>query len=351
MTNTQLRKQHPWYSFDRVFSYNSPWTMVCGGRGIGKTFGAKTYVVKRALRDNKQFIYVRRYKPDISLGKDEFFKDIAYQWPDYDFRVDGNKAQAAHMATRDDKKREWLTLGYFIALSISQSFKSVPFPLVETIIYDEFILEKNGSQYIPNEATVFMNFYNTVDRYQDKTRVLFLSNAVSINNPYFLMYKIKPDDESNEYTQYGKLDDGRHYLTVHFPESADFQASVAKTAFGQFIAGTEYADYAVSNEFADNNDQLIEFKDSEARYAFSLQTKSGTFSVWTNARTDKWYALARQPRNTTMYTTEPAFMDETKTLLINSDRILQMLRTAFRKGMLKFDEPSTRNAMLDVFKR
>lgn len=351
MTNTELRKQHPWYSFDKAMSYNSPWLMVCGGRGIGKTFGAKTKVVMKALRDGEEFIYVRRYKPDISLGKDEFFSDIAYQWPDYDFRVDGNKAQASHMAKRDDKKREWQTLGYFIALSVSQSFKSVPFPRVRTMIYDEFILEKNGSQYIPNEAAVFLNFYNTVDRYQDRTRVLFLSNAVSINNPYFIRFKIKPADETGELSHYGKLDDGRHFLTTHFPESAEYQASVMKTAFGQFIAGTDYADYAVGNEFSDNNDQLIGFKDAEARYVFSLQTKTGTFSVWTNSFTDKWYALARQPKNTKMYTTEPDKMDENKTLLINSDRILQMLRTAFRKGMLKFDEPSTRNAMLDVFKR
>src|SRR3954471_4581510 len=106
-----------------------------------------------------------------------FFADIEAMFPDHDFRVMGYEAHMSPVKDRDQKKREWQVIGYFIALSTAQSVKSTAFPKVTKIIFDEFIAEKGATQYLTDEVTRLLNFYMTVDRGQDKTVVFMLSNA------------------------------------------------------------------------------------------------------------------------------------------------------------------------------
>ncbi|MDV2687714.1 phage DNA encapsidation protein, partial [Alkalihalophilus lindianensis] len=60
--------------------------------------------------------------------------------------------------------------------------------------YDEFILEKGNVQYLRDEVAAFNNFYSTVDRYQERVVAYLLANAVSMNNPFFIEWNIRPDE-------------------------------------------------------------------------------------------------------------------------------------------------------------
>lgn len=336
-----------YYNYDKLFSYNGTFNFLVGARGLGKSFGAKDRAVDRALKFGEQFIYVRRYKDELATGRDSFFADLVSRGKHtgWDFKFIGMKCLAAPSSTREEKKRQWKIIGYFIPLSIAQTMKSVSFPEVKLIIFDEFIIEKGNIQYLHNEVIAFQNFYSTVDRNEDRVRVLFLANSVSIMNPYFIAYKIRPD-ESKEFVT-------RHegFVVVHFPRAEEFKNAVMGTKFGRFISGTEYADYAVGNQFQDNKDSLIAFKGSEARYMYSLECKQGTFSVWYDARYSRYFIQGKLPKEQKMFTLLPDRMDDEKTLVVFSDKLLGMLRTAFRQGEVWFDEPSTRNAFTEIFSR
>lgn len=347
-----------YYSFNKLLSCNATYNFAVGGRGIGKTYGAKKKVVKDCIRtaftDGKfkpgkgdQFIYVRRYKPELSLSKETFFADFQHEFPDWDFRVQGYKAEMAHSSTRDEKKRAWETIGFFVALSSAQSFKSVAFPRVKWIIFDEFILEKSATHYLPNEATIFNNFFSTVDRYKDKTRVLFLANSVSIDNPYFIEYKINPDNVDKN----GLVRTHSGFLVTHFIESDQFEAEVYQTKFGKFVQGTEYADYAVGNDFKDNNKNLVKRKSARAKPMFILETTTMMMSVWFDMITGIYYIQSDLPKNETIITIDPNKMSDGKTLMGFSDKPLAMLRTAYRNNRMYFDEPPTRIAFVEIFKR
>lgn len=342
-------KTHPYYSFNRVCSYNATYNFVVGGRGLGKTFGIKERAIRDYIRKGDMFIYMRRYKGELSKSKATFFADVAYKFPKFVFRVHGYLAQMAVKDADPKDKNAWQTIGYFIALSTGQSEKSVSYPLVKTIIFDEFIIEKGAIHYLPDESTVFNNFYSTVDRWQDKTKVFFLANSVSIMNPYFQKYEIRPDQADEN----GFIKKADGFVVAHFPDSKLFAMSVFQTKFGKFIKDTdeEYADYAVGNNFADNHDGLIAPKDSNARYRYTIETKTGMFSVWYNVFTQEYTIQEKLPKQQIIFTLVAEKMGEGKTLLVYGDKLMQQMRSAFRAARITFDKPGTRNVFIQIFNR
>lgn len=339
-------KKHPWYRTDVPLSYNAIINMIVGARGLGKTYGFEKHHIRRALEHGEEFIYLRRYVEELKTAKDTFFNAVGNEFPEWDFRVNGMVAEAAHEYTRDQKKRPWKKIGYFVSLSTAQRMKSVSFAQVHWILFDEFIIEKGLTRYLPNEVTALLNFYSTVDRNQDRVRVFMLANSVSIMNPYFIEWDIQPD-------QMSELETRRNgFLLIHFPDSADFKQSVSNTRFGRFIAGSEYEAYAVGNQFSDGTAEMVEVKPPHARHVFNIETRSGKFSVWNDFVDGEWYAQQKLPKGShTLYTNDPARMGEGKVLVSYAEQPLSTLRTAFKQGRVLFDKPQTRNSFIEIFKR
>ena len=338
------KRKFSYYNFDRLYSFAAFIMVVVGARGLGKTFGAKRKCITRALKTGEQFIYLRRHKTDMKKARATFFDDIASFYPDWDFRVMGDEAQAAPIATRDDKKRAWQVIGHFAVLSVAQSIKSVSFERVTTIIFDEFIIERGHVQYLQGEVTTLLNFYNTVDRGQDKTRLLMLANSVTIMNPYFHEWNVSPS-----HGEWQLKNDGA--LIVNFAKSDAYEAEVLATRFGKFIAGTEYAQYAAGNTFLDNNDNLLRKKPASASYLFTLETKGGTYSIWHTYGNGEYFAQAKRPKVEDLCVMDSARQREGATLLQFSDWQLKVLRASFKRANLYFDTPKARNAMVEVFDR
>ena len=337
----------PYYSFDKIESFNGVYNMVVASRGNGKTYGRKEKAIKAWIKKGSQFFYLRRFKTELK-GVNTFFADIAHVFPEWDFRVGGGQFLVAPAATRDEKKRKWEVMGFYGALSQAQNFKSVSYPRVTAIIFDEFIIEKGNMHYLPNEATAFTNFFSTVDRNKDKTRVWFLANSVAIDNPYFLAYDILPDDKGGD--QFITAYNG--FVVCHFVDDDAFKGAVYKTRFGQFIAGTEYADYAVEARFKDNTDVQIADKTSDAKYRFTIETAKGSFSVWIDINAGPlFYLSSKMPKDQIIYTLLPERVSDERTFMTRSDKLSRYIQSAWRTGKMYFDKPPTRNAFLEMMKR
>ena len=339
----------PFYRYGDLFSRNAVFNVVIGPRGDGKTYGAKEHVIKNAITKGEQFILLRRFKTELGT-RTSFFDDIARnmlkRFPGYAFRVQGLEAQMLPPgSTTAEGKPKWVTIGFFVALSNSQQKKSVSYSRVTTVIFDEFIIDKGALHYLPNETKALLDFYITVDRYQERCRVIMISNTVSIMNPYFIEWNIRPGKDAEWITK------GDGFVCVHLIRDNAFAREVKKTRVGKFIEGTEYADYAVDGVFLDNNMEMLRPKTPEARYYATIETSTGTFSWWIDYITGFFYIQEKRPKVETVWTMLPERMSEEKYLMLSNDKSLMKLRSAFSRGRLFFSSAQARNAFVGVMKR
>ena len=338
----KAKKNFDYYDFSKIFSYNAVYNLIVGARGVGKTYGVKLIGINNYLNKGEEWIYVRRYQTELGT-KSTFFDDIKEIFPHLGFRVNGNLMQLTHEP--DEEKPRWETFGYFRVLSKSNTQKSASYPKVTMIVFDEFIIEKGHVRYLNNEVHVFNNFYLTVDRYQDRTRVFMLANSISIVNPYFIEWDISP---TREFVTKKFGDD--IFIVTHFVDSEMFTKQVLETRFGKFISGTGFGDFAAGNIFADGHDYLVARKESKAIYWITIETKTGTFSVW-KTMDGHYYVQQKRPKEEIIVVTDITLMMEGKTYLDRTTKIMQYIRTGFNTGRMFFDSPRTRNVFATLFTR
>lgn len=145
----QTLAEDDYYDLHNLLTRNAPWNFVIGARGLGKTFAAKRYGIKEYVKHGYEFIYLRRTDVE-QHRKETFFKDIQEFFPQYEFRVNGEKGQV-HKTSWDEK--DWRTCCYFVALSQAGGLKSVAYPKVHLIIFDEIF--PDNLRFLSNEVNSF----------------------------------------------------------------------------------------------------------------------------------------------------------------------------------------------------
>lgn len=326
-----------WYNYDKIRSYNALLNIIMTNRGFGKTYGFKDMCIKNFLKNGKQFMYVRRYKTDIDKDKRiMFWNDIRSAYPEHKFEVKGKCAYI------DDK-----IAGYFVALSTSLSLKSVPFPDVTLIGYDEFVIGGGTQQYIKGEVTLFLELLSTVIRKRNDVRVFMLANNISIVNPYFTYFNINPK-KGNRFTM---AQDGE--VIVDIMANNDFINEMKATKFGLLTKNTHYSDYAIENESLLDTDAFIEkYPLKDCLPVCTIIFDNNKVQVWLNKKTNMFYC------NDKIIETTPKFSltsnDHTehsilKTKLTNYPFFNNCIK-AFQVGQIRFSSQYVKHTMYDIFK-
>lgn len=336
----QTLAETDYYNLHDILTRNAPWNFIIGARGLGKTFAAKQYGIREYLKHGHEFIYLRRTDVE-QKRKETFFKDIQQHFPQYEFRINGEKGQI-HKSSWEEK--DWRTCCHFIALSQAGGLKSVAYPKVHLIIFDEIF--PDNLRFLSNEVNSFSEFYSTVDRWQDRTKVLFLSNAVQKANPYFAKYRLDISAQQHSQQQYKLYCNG--FICLEMADYGDFSAKVAKSKFGRFLEqyDSDYADYAIRNKFRDESDKLIAPIPSDGDLSYTLDTTDyGRFGIWvTISEKDghvSQYISRRIPKNNNRpaYTLDPNHVDEKTWYVKKSDDIIRRLTTGYRLGKIRFENP------------
>ena len=140
-----------WYDVGKTLTYNCLFNFVVGNRGCGKTYALKKRAIKLFLEKGTQFVYLRRFKEELDETAESYFNDILLN---EEFK--GVKIEY----TAGVYLVNGIVAGYGMALTKAKDYKSISYPLVQLIIFDEFLIEENGySRYLKNEVAQFLNFY------------------------------------------------------------------------------------------------------------------------------------------------------------------------------------------------
>lgn len=318
-----------WYDKAQLLSHNKIMNMVLSNRGGGKTFHFTRWGIDDFKKTGAQCVWVRRYQTEIDemLLNGKFFDAVREYYPNDELTVDGNLG-----------KVNGEVAFYFIALSTSRQLKSNNYPNVNKIIFDEFIIDKGRVTYLKAEVEVFLDLYETVARLRDNVRAVLLANSVTIVNPYFLFWNIKPDTRKR-FTVQGQV-------CVELFTDADFIEAKQKTRFGQLVAGTRYSDYAINNQWLLDNETFVEKKSADAEFMIGLKYAGIMYGFWADYKQGLIYVNRQyDPSSYNLFclTKED---HEANLLLVKSladSKRVQRIVFAFRNGLLRFEDMQVKN--------
>ena len=119
-----------------------------------------------------------------------------------------------------------------------------------------------------------LELIETIFRHRDNNnKVIFVANAISIVNPYFTYFNIKPDLDK-------RFTLSKH-IAIELYTNDDFINMKKKTRFGDLISNTDYGKYAIENKYLrDNYSFIIEKRPNNLIYANTLIYNNNTLGVW-----------------------------------------------------------------------
>ena len=177
---------------DTINAYpNAHYYVIYGERSNGKTYSSLDYCLEKYEKTGEQFAYVRRWGEDIRKKQlSQLFaahaenkrieKLTSGKWDGMDYT--GSKFR---LTKADEENKVTISedvCGYAFDLNSMEHYKSISFPKVTTIVFDEF-LSRNG--YLPNEFILFTNVISTIVRQRNNVKIIMLGNTVNRSCPYF----------------------------------------------------------------------------------------------------------------------------------------------------------------------
>lgn len=335
--NNTMIPQEIYWDISVPLSYNALFNFIIGNRGGGKSYGVKKHIISRFIKRKEQWVYVRRYKTEFVDDGDNslatFFDDIREEFPGHELEVKGKKFFI-----------DGECAGFAMALSTAKTKKSVPRPGVQTIFFDEFIIDKGVYHYLPDEVTNFLELYETIARMRD-VQVWFVANAITVTNPYFLYFHIS--------LPYGKTIYCKNDKLIELVQKAEFIETKKKTRFARMIEGTDYARYAIENDFLRDNPVFIEKKTGQCNYMFSIAFAGVTMGVWANWSKGLIY-ISKDHDPDFPLTFALSKDDHTpNTMLISSlrqNRHFKWFIENFNLGNVRFENMNLKNTIYDIMR-
>lgn len=184
--------ENEYYSLNRIKKYNATYNVIFGERSNGKTYSVLYESLVEFFKNGSQMAYVRRWKEDI-IGKRASgiwsginANNIVYELSDGKYEGVHYWASRFYLCNYDDTGKAIYNdgdiIGHTFALSDGEHNKSISFPHIRTIMFDEFLTK---SMYLQDEFVHFMNTISTIVRKRDDVKIYMLGNTVNRYSPYF----------------------------------------------------------------------------------------------------------------------------------------------------------------------
>ena len=344
------------WNLRRTLTHNMLINIIVGNRGGGKSFGAKEYAIDNFIKKGEQFGYIRRYKDDLKEPMMRFFDDIAYKYPDYEFHTD-TKYFYIRLKPEGEKVKwtEKDIAGFGFTLSTANNRKSISYPNVTTLIYDEFLIDKGSQRYLPNEPVALLNLYETVSRPgtgHPRVLLFMLANALTVTNPYFLYWDLKMPNKQDKNGKWIWKHPTRPIL-VEDVRNDKFIDSKRNSEFGRLVEGTSYGEYSIDNKFLLDDDTFVERKSPHSKYWCTLVYKDSTMGIWIDVGEGKMYvSTSIDPSYPLVYSVTMQDHSPNTMLLKNRSRNqhFRIFLEQYQLGNVRFENMNIKNMCYEILK-
>lgn len=270
-----------YYSLTDIKKKHAQYNVILGERAPGKSFAVKDEVLKKAWKLKVPcFIVIRRYEEDIKTAYiQQYFGDnnenkggegdpVTITGGEYDciYVYQGK----IYFATRceDGHMKAGLHIGYTMALSQDERYKSQQYPTVTDIIYEEFVTRKI---YLTDEPIRLMNLVSTIARKREIT-VWMIANTISRVCPYYLEWGLRNIPRMKE----GSIDTYTVGKTLIAVEMSPSRKDKSKMFFGhaaKSIQGGQWETEMLPSlpEPYDNYDRLYEMYLEGSGFIFKIE--------------------------------------------------------------------------------
>lgn len=324
------------YDPNETRSHNCLHNYVIGVRRCGKTYGCLKDCINRFLTRGEQFIYLRRYKTELK----EFDKILDPLIDNEEFK--GHELEVKNKEIYVDDE----IAGFGRALSTGKIQKGTNMTQVQTIIFDEFLIEKGVYHYLQDETGTFNDFLISVSSYRDVT-TFYLANAISIANPYFLKYDLR--------LPYGSKYFKRGERLVQMEAEPAFIEHVKNTRLGKDLLENDpvYSAYAINNEFLLDNDNFIAKKTGNCYFIIALKYGDDILGFYQNLETGIVYASYDYDPYTRGFIAVTTHEHNINTILLKAIKTKYPFRgliDAYNRGLMRFESQRIKSQVLEVFK-
>lgn len=322
-----------YWNINEILPYQRLFNWIVGFRGAGKTFGCKEKFAGWYIKDNEQFVYMRRFEKEFKKNN-LFWNDIISEQ-----KYPENKLETNGKTYLIDNK----IAGHGVVLSTAKIDKGVAaYPEVRNFLYDEFILDKGVHHYLPDEVTMLLEALNTIIRQKPNMRLFFCANAISVANPYFIKLGLQIPEP-------GKI----WYNKFHLVQNVTFdslRAGSELTEWEQFMQTIDYGKYAMQNEFLRDNNEFIEQK-TQSICIFIIAYGGSQYGVW-ETRNRGMMFVSRDYDPSCRHIYSFSFDDhKPNTMLIKQASKIGNFKAFleyFKAGYVRFEDVTIKNIMFEV---
>ena len=323
-----------WYDISKYEKKLSAVNIIIGGRGIGKTYSALSYIIDKG----EPFIYLRN--TDVQLKECiTAFGNPFKRWNTDHGKDIYFKSEKSHALIYDPDQEDGRPIGYGLALSTFENLRGVDLSDVKYVLFDEFI-EKRSLSFKQFEC--FISFYETVNRNRELLGemplcCILLSNAQKLSNPILAGYGIIPVIENM--IKNGQMEYRKPGMYVSLPVSSVSEIK-RNTLNYTLINGTKIADEALNNTFAFDSFYGVKKRNINEYICFC---QIDDIYLYKHKSLSKMYACNIQATNV------PVFSSRDNLTAFLRSYGLKLLDAA-SQGKLEYSDFVVKSLLLDIIK-
>jgi len=339
-----IKRDNIHYSTRKIDGYNLPFNFVISERELGKSTAIILDKIYKPFKERGETtIVIRRNVNHISEDYVEDFANIINKFTDDNviFQYSKNSLKDGIATIKIDGK----PFIRFIGLSKTiASIKSMMFPNLQAIVFDEFICNaKFGEKYLKEEATKFLEVYNTFRRESSRLKCWFLGNPYSLYNPYFVYFGV-----NTALLKRGAIiTDNKQYVVECAEMCQELRDKILReNPLYQF--DNAYTRYAFEGQNINDENIIIRDRRPENYFLHSLFRVGGKYIAvyrnndFTKIETPYFYAeftdIERVSKKRDVYCFDlEELVDRTSLLSLDDKWKFEKLKNAMRKRLIEFN--------------